>query len=193
MTLLSKDGPDVFAFPRPSHAWRFALQDGGVAAWRAKCYEQEGGRIEGRKRVLVGQLALVVAALFTGAAVYVNVAEQPARLALDDRASLAEWKPAYKRGFAMQASLAIIGFLLGVIATRAGMDWRWLAGALLLLANWPFTLIVMLPTNKLLTEIAPQNAGPNSRELIEKWGRLHAVRSGLGAAATVLFLWASLQ
>jgi len=143
--------------------------------------------------VLAGQLALIVSALFTGAAVYVNVAEQPARLALDDRASLAEWKPAYKRGFAMQASLAIIGFLLGVIAARAEMDWRWLAGALLLLANWPFTLIVMLPTNKLLLEIAPQNAGPKSRELIRAWGRLHAVRSGLGATATVLFLWASLQ
>jgi hypothetical protein len=153
----------------------------------------EHGRIEGRKRVLAGQLALIAAALFTGAAVYVSVAEQPARLALDDRASLAEWKPAYKRGFAMQASLAIVGFLLGVIAARTEMDWRWLAGALLLLSNWPFTLVAMLPTNKALTEIAPQNAGPESRELIKKWGGLHAVRSGLGATATVLFLWASLQ
>jgi hypothetical protein len=143
--------------------------------------------------VLAGQLALIAAALFTGAAVYVNVAEQPARLMLDDRALLAEWKPAYKRGFAMQASLAIIGFLLGAIAARAGMDWLWLTGALLLLANWPFTLVVMLPTNKLLMEIEPQNAGRGSRELIEKWGRLHAVRSMLGAAATVLFLWASLK
>jgi Domain of unknown function (DUF1772) len=143
--------------------------------------------------VLAGQLALIAAALFTGAAVYVNVAEQPARLMLDDRALLAEWKPAYNRGFAMQASLAIIGFLLGVIAARAGMNWRWLAGALLLLANWPFTLVVMLPTNKLLLEIEPQNAGSGSRELIEKWGRLHAVRSMLGATATVLFLWASLK
>ncbi len=143
--------------------------------------------------MLVGQLALIAAALFTGAAVYVNVAEQPARLALDDRASLAEWKPAYKRGFAMQAPLAIVGFVLGVIAASAAMDWRWLAGALLLLANWPFTLIVILPTNKLLMEIAPQNAGPKSRELIQVWGRLHAMRSGLGATATVLFLWASLH
>lgn len=143
--------------------------------------------------MLAGQLALAAAALFTGAAVYVSVAEQPARLALDDRASLAEWKPAYKRGFAMQASLAIIGFLLGLIAARSAMDWRWVAGALLLVANWPFTLIVMLPTNKRLMEIPLQNAGPKSRELIEKWGRLHAVRSGLGAAATALFLWASLQ
>ncbi len=142
--------------------------------------------------MLAGQFALVTAALFTGAAVYVNAVEQPARLALDDWALLAEWKPAYKRGFAMQAPLAIIGFLLGVVAALSGMDWRWLAGALVLLANWPFTLIVIMPTNNRLTPIEPQNAGPKSRELIEKWGRLHAGRSLLGATATALFLWASL-
>jgi hypothetical protein len=143
--------------------------------------------------VVAGQLALVTASLFTGAAIYINVAEQPARLKLDDRALLAEWKPSYKRGFAMQASLAIIGFLLGVLATCSGMDWRWLAGAFVMIANWPFTLIAIMPANKLLMEIEPENAGPESRELMEKWGRLHAVRSMLGAAATVLFLWASLK
>ncbi len=143
--------------------------------------------------MLIGQLALVAAALFTGAAVYVSVAEQPARLALDDRACLAEWKAAYHRGFAMQGPLAIIGFSLGLVAALAGMDWRWLAGALSLLANWPFTLIAILPTNKLLLEIPPQNAGPKSRKLIQGWGRLHAMRCGLGATATVLFLWASVQ
>jgi hypothetical protein len=143
--------------------------------------------------VLAGQLALIAAALFTGAAVYVSMAEQPARLSLDDRALLAEWKPAYKRGFAMQASLALIGFVLGAIAAFSQSELRWLAGALVLLANWPFTLIVMMPTNKRLTAIEPENAGPKSRELIRVWGRLHAVRSGLGATATVLFLWASIQ
>ena len=152
-----------------------------------------GRRIEGKERVLAGQLALIAAALFTGAAVYVSVAEQPARLALDDRALLAEWKPAYKRGFAMQAPLALIGFVLGAFAAFVLSDWRWLAGALVLLANWPFTLFAILPTNKLLMEIPPQNAGPKSRELIRVWGRLHAVRCGLGATATVLFLWASIQ
>ena len=142
--------------------------------------------------MFAGQLALIVAALFAGAAVYINVAEQPARLELDDRALLAEWKPAYKLGFAMQAPLAIIGFLLGVVAWWETDQWLWFVGAVILIANWPYTLIGIMPTNKALTATASGSAGPESRALIEKWGRLHGVRTALGFAATLAFLVASL-
>jgi len=74
--------------------------------------------------MVAGQLALIIAALFTGAAFYVSFAEQPARLGLDDRALLAQWKPAYSRGFAMHALLAIIGSLLGILAWwMTGVRW----------------------------------------------------------------------
>ena len=100
--------------------------------------------------MLIGYLALAVASLFTGAAFYVNFAEQPARLQLDDRSLLAEWKPSYQRGFAMQASLAMLGFLLGAVAWwQTGLA-AFLLGALYILAPWPWTLLVIKPVNDAL-------------------------------------------
>jgi hypothetical protein len=85
----------------------------------------------------VGYLALTMAALFTGAAFYACFAEQAARLELDDRAFLAEWKTAYKRGFAMQAPLAILDFILGIGAWSLTGRVAFIMGAMLLVANWP--------------------------------------------------------
>ncbi len=143
--------------------------------------------------MLSGLLALIVAALFSGAAVYVNVAEQPARLLLDDRALLAEWKPAYKRGFAMQAPLAIVGFILGVVAWWQTGALAFAIGAVLILANWPWTLIGIMPTNRALEATESANANADTRALVIKWGGLHAVRSALGLAATVAFLIGCIQ
>ena len=140
-----------------------------------------------------GLLALTVAAVFTGAALYVNVAEQPARLSLDDRALLAEWKPSYKRGFAMQAPLAILGCLLGVIAWWQTRQLGFIIGAVAIVANWPWTLIGIMPTNHALMAAEPGEAGPRTRALIEKWGGLHGVRTALGALAALAFLWACMS
>jgi uncharacterized membrane protein len=143
--------------------------------------------------MLAGQLALALAAVFSGAAIYVNVAEQPARLVLDDRSLLTEWKPAYKRGFAMQAPLAVACFLSGVLAWWQSGDRLWLLGAVIMLANWPYTIFGIMPTNNALMAMDPASAGARSRVLIEKWAGLHAVRSALGCAGSLVFLWASLR
>jgi hypothetical protein len=141
--------------------------------------------------MIIGTLALAASAFFAGAAVYVSIAEQPARLQLDDRALLTEWKPSYKHGAAMQAPLALIGCVLGLIAWWQTGVWQWLAGAVVLVSAWPYTLVVILPTNNELLRIEPTNAGAGSRALIEKWGRLHAGRAGLGVVAMLLFSWAA--
>ena len=140
--------------------------------------------------MLAGELALTIAAVFTGAAIYINIAEQPARLQLDDRSLLAEWKPAYKRGYRMQASLAIVGGFFGLVAFFTAFEWRWLLRAIVLLANWPYTLFLIAPTNNRLMNTPPDVATDETRQMIGRWGVLHAGRSVLGLLATLIFLWA---
>jgi len=137
-----------------------------------------------------GHLALVVAAVFSGAAIYVNVVEQPARFALDDRGLLAEWKPSYKRGFAMQAPLALAGFALGLVAWWQTRDLLFLVGGAMMLANWPWTILVINPVNAVLMATESSQAGAETRTLIEKWGRLHAVRTAFGFIAVIALLMA---
>ena len=143
--------------------------------------------------VLSQQLALVTAAIFAGAAIYINVAEQPARLQLDPGALLTQWKPSYECGLIMQSSLAIISGMLGVLGYFGTWDWRWLLGALLILANWPYTIGVVLPVNKRLEATPPGTANAETRGLVETWGKLHAVRSALGLGATLVYLWATVK
>ena len=141
--------------------------------------------------MIVGQLALIAAAAFAGAAIYVNVAEQPARLVLDDRAMLAQWKRSYDNASVMQAGLALVAFALGVIAFFFSHDWWWLLGALLILAPWPWTIFVIMPVNRRLKTTAPDAAQSDTRASVEHWGRLHAGRSAFGIAATLVYLWAA--
>ena len=140
--------------------------------------------------MLAGQLALTISALFAGAAIYINITEQPARLQLEDRSVLAEWKPAYKRGYVMQASLAAVGGILGLVAFLISLQWRWLLGAVVLLANWPYTIYVIRPTNRRLMDTPVEAATAETRQMIRQWGILHAGRSALGLTATAIFLWA---
>jgi len=135
-------------------------------------------------------LATLARGLFAGAAVDVNLVEQPARLSCGVNAALTEWRPSYKRGTAMQASLAMSGSIWGLISWWLEKDAAWLIGATFLFAVAPFTLIVMLPTNKTLEDNELDSSSARADQLLRRWGRLHAVRSGPSFVAFVIFLFA---
>jgi hypothetical protein len=134
--------------------------------------------------------ALVFATLFAGAALYISLVEHPARLGLADGPLLGQWQPSYKRALPIQSGLAIAGGAAGLIVGYLSADWRWFAGSILLLANWPFTLFVIMPVNKRLMMMRVSEAGAGSRAMLVQWGKLHNVRSALGAAAALIFAWA---
>lgn len=135
--------------------------------------------------------ALVFSTLFAGAAIYISLVEHPARLGLADVPLLAQWQPSYKRALPIQSGLAIAGGVAGLIVGYNLADWRWFVGSILLLANWPYTLFLIMPVNKRLMAMQVTDASAKSRAMLIQWGKLHAVRSGLGAATMLLFAWAS--
>jgi Domain of unknown function (DUF1772) len=140
---------------------------------------------------MLGLLALTFAAIFFGAAIYINVAEHPARMQLAVSATLAQWRPSYKRGFAMQSSLAIVSGLCGLAAWWTSGGLAWAIGAAFILVNWPYTLLMIMPVNHQLEATAIADASPATTALLTRWGHLHAGRSALSLIATLTFLAAA--
>jgi hypothetical protein len=132
--------------------------------------------------MLIAHRAFLLASAFTGAAIYVAAVEQPARLTLDDRAALTQWKPSYARGKVMQAALAAVGGALALWTWWDRGSLLWLAAGIVLLAPWPFTIFVILPTNHILETTPASAPTAETRGLLIRWGRLHLVRAALGVA-----------
>jgi hypothetical protein len=122
--------------------------------------------------MIAGHLALIIAAVFRGAAIYVNVVEQPT--SATGRPRLACAVAAELQPVAMRAPLAIFAGILGAMVFFASYDWRWLLGATIIVSNWPCTLLVIVPTNKRLMATAPEAAAPEARRSVGHWGALHA-------------------
>ena len=134
-------------------------------------------------------IAVLACALFTGAAVYITFVEHPARMQCGVELAATEFAPSYRRATVMQASCAGLGVLFSLAAWLAGASFWWLVAGVLLGSVIPFTLIVILPTNKRLLNPTLDKRSIESERLLARWGRLHAVRSLLSGIALLLFLY----
>ena len=137
---------------------------------------------------VIGALAVFACSLFAGAAVYISLVEHPARLSCGTDVAARQWAPSYERATVMQVSLALVATLSGLAQWLGGAGASWLVGALLILSVIPYTLVVIRPTNNRLLEPARDNSSDETLRLLETWGRLHAVRSALSVAATLMYL-----
>jgi len=133
-------------------------------------------------------IAVMSTAIFAGAAIYINVAEHPARMGCDTKTAVTVWAPSYQRAYFMQASLALLGFLSGVAVWYLGGGVLWLVAALFIGAVIPFTFIVIMPTNQKLLAPGRDPGSAETRELLVTWGKLHAVRSVLSFISLVVYI-----
>jgi hypothetical protein len=139
--------------------------------------------------MLLKFIATFSAAVFAGAALYINVAEHPARMTLETNFAAAQWAPSYRRATWMQAPLALLSLLTGVGAWLLGSGVGWAIAAVLIGAVIPFTFIRIMPTNKSLLAPDRDLRSPETHALLEHWAKLHAVRTSLSLAATILYLY----
>ena len=139
--------------------------------------------------MLFEALAAMCAGLFAGAALYITFVEHPARLECGTELAATEFGPSYRRATLMQASLAAVGLAAALVAWLQGRGSASLVGGLLLGSVIPFTLIIILPTNTRLLDPGLDRSSLEAAALLGRWGRLHAVRSALGALAFGVFLW----
>jgi hypothetical protein len=142
---------------------------------------------------LAALVAVLASTLFAGAAIYINIAEHPARLACGTELAATQFIPSYKRAAVMQVFLAATATLAGLVRGGLGGGMIWFVASGLIFAVIPFTLIAILPTNSRLLDPSRDRSSSETRALLEKWGRLHAVRSAVSLVAAVLFIWAAVR
>ena len=134
-------------------------------------------------------IAVLACALFTGASVYITFIEHPARMQCGVETAATVFPPTYRRAAVMQAICAALGLLSSIAVWLAGAAVWWLLAGVLLGSVIPFTLIVILPTNKRLLSPTLDRRSTEAERLLARWARLHAVRSLLSGVALLLFLY----
>jgi uncharacterized membrane protein len=134
-------------------------------------------------------VATACAGLFAGAAIYITFVEHPARLECGPELAVTVFGPSYRRATVMQASLAAAGLVVACLAWAQEGRIPVLIGGILLGTVIPFTLVVIIPTNKRLQDPNLDRGSNEAAALLRRWGQLHAFRSIASSLAFGVLLW----
>ncbi len=127
--------------------------------------------------------------IFAGAAIYINIAEHPARLECGTELAATVFPPSYNKASVMQAGLAIVSTLSAIAVFYLGGSTLWLIGALFIFSVIPFTIVVIMPTNIKLKSSDLDKSAESTQAMLELWGKLHFVRTVVSLIASVIFLY----
>jgi hypothetical protein len=136
-----------------------------------------------------GLYAFALAAAFLGAAIYVCVAEQPARLALPPSAMMKEFKGSDRRGPLLLSILAVASAILASIQFKMTGDVRWIIGGVIILSTWPYAYFVIVPVNVWLYVAPTRRADTRLRKLMRDWGLLELGHVLIATVACGDFVW----
>lgn len=141
-------------------------------------------------RIVLALIATTAAGLWAGAILYIGFAEHPSALKVG-----VEFATEYFRHMSRRTAPAMM-VLTATAAVTGAAAWfvhgaiPWLIGAILMAGMFPFTLIMIVPTNRALLKIDAAASPGQAAALHAKWSVMHAWRAILGVPAFPLFLWA---
>ncbi|WP_180140604.1 DUF1772 domain-containing protein [Desulfoluna butyratoxydans] len=140
--------------------------------------------------MIIQIIALFCCGTFFGAAFYISIAQHPATLEAGVSVGGRFFPPMYKRAAPLQITLAVAGFISGVVVWFNGMSLLWLIGALFLISVVPITLIVIKPINDVLLNSDNDPDSENTQGLLSSWGPKHWLRTIASGVAFLLYLFA---
>jgi hypothetical protein len=135
-------------------------------------------------------IALFCCGTCFGAAFYISIVQHPASLEAGAPVSARFFPPMYKRAAPLQISLALVGFISGVVVWFNGWGILWLVGAFFLISVIPITLIIIKPINDVLLHSDNNPESQDTQNLLARWGQKHWLRTLVSGVAFLLYSYA---
>lgn len=137
---------------------------------------------------------------YFGGCSYVTYCECPARINLPNGNSMIDnFQQTFPRAKAYQGIIAILGALGSVAQYFLDTDHpkakMVLAAGMVLLTLWPYTIVCIMPTNyQLMDGDVPKKKGDSwVTDMMNKWDRLHFVRTFVGGISFLMYVYALSQ
>ncbi|WP_297478603.1 DUF1772 domain-containing protein [uncultured Photobacterium sp.] len=137
--------------------------------------------------ILILSIILGMSIIF-GVALAALVVVHPILLTVSRQTAIEFFKPFFHRTHILVLSLSLVVTILALVASFVSSNWWWFGIALIMHINGPYTYLRMMPTNNRLMADDIDVDSEQTRNDLNKWGRLHAVRTMINGIVFIGFV-----